>query len=125
MTLIDPRFAQCNFAVEADAFAQSRLWQQHNSTHTWVDDSSGRIVNVGQFGGEVITLTAAWSTIDGQRVLFYCCDSQVVHWGVVNEWLKQNVPAFGEIGIGRRSFSDASNFGNIIFGIEQTKRESR
>jgi hypothetical protein len=101
------------YSVEADAFARQALWERHQESVKWDDDPMGRTVDLGKFGGMPVKLELFCATINGKLVLFYDCVSLVAHWGMVDDWLKDNIPNLS----GRRC--NALNFHNCLMQISE------
>lgn len=122
MEQLDPRIVESFAAVQADDFARHALWREYSETHKWVQDTSGIIKPLGEFHGLPVNLSINFATIDGLRVMFYDCTSQLAHWGMVDEWMEKNVPAMGRCDPQvARVWSDATNFVNVLHDIERSR----
>lgn len=120
------------FAVEADRFAQSQLWNMHalganfmqyvdpvfdaKMRYNWKQDNSGWSPTIGTFNGGGskkygVTMSMFWMIIDGQRVLFYHLTSRYQDHDLVREWLFKHMPQLFPNGIDSVGLlTDAMNF---------------
>lgn len=115
--LIDPRLKDVFYCVQADSFARQMLWQEHNEKMQWEPDLRGFFIQVGTFGGKPISVEFYYATINGLKVAFYDCTSMVAHWGKIEKWMKQNVPAMAE----DDRHCNADNFHHCIHRLKREK----
>ena len=59
----------------------------------WEQDSHGFYRTVGEFGGEPVVVSVFWGILEGHYVAFVEATSTVVHWGMVDAWVKETFPA--------------------------------
>ncbi len=104
---LDPRLAKTFLAIEADSYAYRMIWKEYKDKYTFVQDSSGLAREIGRIGKRPIMLEFSWWEVNGHRVLFYSCCSQLVDWKMIEDWLKKYMPHL-------KHTSDASNAHNVL-----------
>lgn len=106
--------------VEANDFEIHSLWLHNEELKEypdpWIENHSGRFVEIGQFGGKPICLSLISAIVRNQKVIFYHPTSLVVHWDMIYSWLVKVAPASARKG-GILNKTDAGNFVNIFRSI--------
>ena len=114
----DKRLAKTFHAIEADSYAFHQIWKEYfydvpkeKRKFNFVQDSSGRGLEVGRINKRPIVLNFRWWIINDRPVLFYGCNSQLVDWKMIEDWLKKYMPHL-------RHTSDATNAHNVLNFLE-------
>lgn len=111
-------------AVEANNFEQLELWDRSSKEGAvWKTTNYGYGVHIGDFHGRQIFISITTSVIDDHKILFYYPTSELVDWGMIEKWLKQNLPNTAFDKNGRLNKVDASGFYNI-FSLKGTHHET-
>jgi hypothetical protein len=107
--------------VSATHFEQHSIWlhnkELQETPYEWIEKTMGLFVEVGKFGGKPVCLSLSTAVVRGQKILFYDATSLVVHWDMIEKWLKENLPVTAfEDNDPRRCLNktDAMNFHNIF-----------
>jgi hypothetical protein len=82
--------------VEANSFESLTLWQHWHQEkgYTWVQNNSGWFVKVGEImAGKEVWISPLAHIVNGRKILFVDATSSVVDWGIIEEYLKENVPS--------------------------------
>lgn len=119
-------FKDVVFIVEANSFEKLCLWLDHwheprkgyLKVESWEDDCGGWFINIGEINGRQINISIFHSYINGKKVMFYECVSQLVDHKMVEEWLKHY--SFDKIrwdNNSRWAHCDAMNFHHCIEAI--------
>ena len=90
----------------------------------WKDNSMGISVNAGEFAGNSIWLSFSFTNINGHKVAFYEATSQVVHHGIVENFLMKHFQRTHD-NYTRWNHVDAMNFHNCIRGLDSLDVEPR
>jgi hypothetical protein len=103
--------------VEANDFEVHSLWLYNKELVqeplSWIENSSGRFVEIGSFGGKPVCLSLRSAVVDGQKVIFYEAVSLVVHHDIVKGWITKWAPKSARFE-GLVNKTDAANFHNIF-----------
>lgn len=94
------RLRDTKFVVRATDCEKLFLWEKHANTsigsmerwkaNDWRQLHDGRFVTVGWLKGSPVNICLSWNRIDGVLVMFYDAVSQVVDWGMIEDWLVSN-----------------------------------
>jgi hypothetical protein len=133
---IDPRFSTTFFVVEANSNETLEFWRdvateawaygrhypggESPKRYSWVQDSRGLVVHVGDFGGYPVNISCLWVAIDGRSVLFYYACSMVVHHGMIDDWLERHCNPRWDGGT-RRAHCNSMNFHLCLNAIEDAR----
>ncbi|MGL6229377.1 MAG: hypothetical protein ACRC3J_09250 [Culicoidibacterales bacterium] len=98
------------YVVEVDSFSRHRLIVDTDCVE--VISNGGRVINVGMFGDLPVCMVLTVITVNDQYVLMYEPTSLLVHYGMIEDWLKENYPHLFEESRHRKT--DAQNFHNVI-----------
>lgn len=79
------------------------------------EDSTSQIIELGEFGGMPISFEIIWKIIGGTYVAFWEPTSQVVHYPMIEDKLKELFPTAKK--------SDYVNFGNVILEIIEMNKQ--
>ena len=100
----DPRLNQVSFAIEVDPFSYQALWVKYAMASNesipraidWqeVHNGGGPLYEVGRLANHPVVIALRFVELQGTPVVFYWTTSQVVHWGMIEEWLENNVPCY-------------------------------
>lgn len=111
---IDKRLANTFHTIEADDYAFHMIWKEyfydvHESArkYEFVQDHSGFARQIGIINKKPVMLNFRWWIVNGHPVLFYGCNSQVVDWEMIEDWLKKYMPHV-------KYTSDAANAHNVF-----------
>src|SRR3990167_7612178 len=87
---IDKRLSESFYAIEADSFASHQIWKQwfydvpkEKREYEFIQDHSGKAIEIGRLDKRPVVLDFSWFIINGHRVLFYYCSSQVCDWEMI------------------------------------------
>lgn len=85
---LDPRFKRTQFVIEATAYEQQLLWEQHRYRLKWREQSGGALVIVGWLDSYPICFSAHWVALgtDQQLVLFWHATSKLVDYDLIDAW---------------------------------------
>lgn len=112
------------YLIEADDFAQLRLWIEHAEGGDgqgwkspfkrvpWEQITLGYSHAIGEFGGMPVCVCVSFARVKGHVVAFYEPTSQVVDHRMVEEWLKTEFPA-------SRGKTNAQNFHNCLGELDR------
>lgn len=103
--------------VEATSAEKFYLWKDyHNDTKrvTWKQGLSGPLVKIGELDNRPIMLSLFVDEVNGHRILFIECTSQVVDWVLIDAWLVQNIPQSAISESGHINKQNAMNFWNVL-----------
>ena len=127
---LDPRLEDTVFVVEADSFASHMLWSEHAKQgsvystlspdakrYQWEQDTMGLWYQIGELDNRPVAISFNWFKIDGHRVMFYECMSQVVDHKMVEEWLRRHCSP--RCISGRLAHCDAMNFHHCLHEIDR------
>jgi hypothetical protein len=110
---IAQRASQTQFLVEATTFEIYSLWSQYHleikNLHVYPD---GDGPTIGYLLDMPVCISRRWWSIDGELVLFWGANSQVVDYRMIDCWFDQQYSGKQV----RRT--DAQNFINILFHIQ-------
>lgn len=96
--------------VEATSFETTCLWILNTQSGiSWVENCSGYGVTVGTVGSHPVCISVPVHMVKGAKILFWHATSQVVHYELIDEWLKTYLPEPA-----RSNQTDAMNFSNIL-----------
>lgn len=97
------------FAVEADSYAQLKLWQEFNSKIDWKEERSGVGIHVGTLAKHPVVIALSWVIINGNsRVMFWEATSEVVSHKLIKEWLDKHCKC---------PRTDAMNFHHVLHEV--------
>lgn len=84
-------FTDVVFMVEADSFAQLKLWQENEASKrvTWKEVTAGNLVRVGLLDGRPVNIDIGWAFLNGKRVMFWTAVSQVVDHVMIDAWFER------------------------------------
>lgn len=101
--------------VEATNYESLCLWKEYHKEkgYTWVQQTSGSLVTVGEFGDMPVCIAPLVHIVDGKKIMFVEATSIVVHWLIIEEWLKNNVPSAVRDD-GYLNKQNAMNFFNLL-----------
>lgn len=124
---VDSRFSDTEYLVKVEGNEHYFLWLQNEkekNIKNWKEDNKGTFLTIGHLdypNPRPIVLSLFWDKLDGVRVCFYSCNSQLVDWKMIDEWFENNFnPMTKE---NRRAHCNAMNFGHCI-GHIRSKNES-
>ena len=100
------------YAVEANSYEISKLWEDGHKECNWIEINAGINTKIGELADYRLNVTFYWHIIDNQLITFYHFTSQVAHYGILDQYLSKY---FGT-GPDRR-VCDAMNFGACIGAI--------
>ncbi len=115
------------YLVEADDFAQLRLWIENAEEGDrqgwkspfkkvrWEQVGLGYGHEIGKFGGMPVCVCVSFARIKGHLVAFYEATSQVVDHRMVEEWLKTEFPS-------SRGKTNAQNFHNCLLDLDRVPK---
>lgn len=101
------------FVVEADDYAQQKLWEDWHKKLSWEPSTRGEMIQIGSILDRPIVITLFVHTLQGHKVLFYNATSQLVDHQMVEEWLEKHCNPKWDNGT-RRAHTDANNFHHVI-----------
>lgn len=111
---IDKRLANTFHAIEADDYASRMIWKEYfydvlplERKYEFIQDHSGFAREIGRVGDRPVMLGFRWWIVNGHPVLFYYCNSQIVDWKMIGDWLKKYMPHI-------KYTSDAENANNVL-----------
>ncbi|CAN5194152.1 hypothetical protein BH11CYA1_BH11CYA1_23520 [soil metagenome] len=112
----EPCFAQVEFAVEADRFAQQALWSMWQEGITWDSDTSARTVGLGILIGRNVTVEVRFARLNGHMVMFYNGNSDLVDRTMVNSFVEDvsKLALAANPGSSPAGKTDATNFHNCV-----------
>lgn len=118
---IDPRFGLTKFIVEATSYEMHSLWGRYHTKLKWEQDPSGCVYQTGELEEHPVCTSFFWAKINGQLVLFYESQSQVVDHAQVERWIEKHCkpPKWN----GRTSQCDAMNFHHCLHAIDEMNGE--
>ncbi len=108
----DPLFLE-TFAVCRPVEDVSDVWFKWAFIYgvDWEDTGKMRFQQIGECGGNPVTVTVGWARIGGKLVALVEGSSQVVDYHMLEVWCSDVFP-------NARSYSNSTNFHNIILDIE-------
>jgi hypothetical protein len=134
--IIDPRFKDTEFVVEADSYSQHELWYNfhapskneiegrdygvfipNESKVEWEQDNCGTMYQTGILAKRPVCTTFLWVKLDGHRIVFYENTSQVVDTVQVEKWLNKHCCPRWDKGT-RIARTNASNFHHVIHHVK-------
>lgn len=104
---VDAFIGDCVIAVEANSFESHCLWAKYHKETNWKQIGSGFGPTVGRIADMPVNVSININIINGHRVLFYYGMSMVVHFGMIEEWIRARLPAGTKL-------TDAQNFHHAI-----------
>ncbi len=110
--------------VEATSFEKTCLWRDvvERKGGTWSSSNGGRMFTVGFVDQRPVCVSFIDATINGHKIMFIEATSQVVDWVMIDNWLKEHLPATALKNDGKHiNKVDAGNFHNV-FPREPVKR---
>lgn len=112
----DPRFAQVEYIVEADDFAQHALWNSWHEAIKWEADSSARLVGLGILIGRNVTVEVRFARLNGHMVMFYNGNSDLVDHTMVGSFVEdvRKLGLAARPGSAPAGSTDASNFHTCV-----------
>jgi hypothetical protein len=126
MNIFDHRILEAFYCVRADDFACDTLQRHYGKENDWHSASTGVWMVIGEFHDLPVNLSFKFATVLGVPILFYDCMSLLAHWGMIEEWMEQNVPAMGKLpSNGERRHCDAMNFHNCLWDIQRFNAERK
>ena len=99
---------EIQYLVEVDSYSKHKLFVEHKLTQV---TSGGSMIHVGMFGDMPICMTLSVVKVNEKYVMMYEPTSMVVHYRMVEDWLKSKFPHLFE---GRYRLTDANNFHNVM-----------
>jgi len=133
--VIDKRFADTKYVVEADSYSMHNLWYEYHrpgekertgmdygvfvpdhAKVEWNQDSHGAMYQTGELKGRPVCTSFVWADLDGYKVVFYENTSQVVDTVQVEKWFNKHCKPMGDSGR-RINRTNASNFHHVIHYI--------
>lgn len=117
--MIDPRFADTVFVIEATSCEQQMLWEANDKTKRlkWEPDSGGLFETIGEVAGRPICIFVFWAKLNGHRVAFWDATSQLVDYVMIETWwAKTCAPRYD--GGHRLAATNATNFHHAIHCVE-------
>jgi hypothetical protein len=117
---LDGRFADCKFLVEANSFEKLCLWREFHAAVPWEQDCLGFSIQVGETDGRPVMVCFTFVKVNGTRVCFYDCPSEVVDYKMVDDFLRAGFNV--KYDKTRWSRCDAMNFGNCLAVIAKDKK---
>lgn len=80
--------------VESTSFESMCLWEKWHQQrgHTWVASTSGPLITVGYLDGKPVGIAPLVHEVNGKKIMFVEPTSLVVDWGMIDDWLRENVP---------------------------------
>ncbi len=103
------------FIVEANSFEHMCLWKKWHQEGgiDWKDSNSGTGRTIGYLDGRPVFLSLRCADINGLRVLFWFCTSQVADYRLIGEWFKEKCnPTYDNKT--RRAKCNCQNFHDVI-----------
>lgn len=102
--------------VEATSCEKRSLWNEWHCDrrYTWVADTAGYGICVGEFGGMEVWISISWATVNGVHVMFYEDTSMVVDHRLINQWKDQIIESIKNESGAKVVCSDAANFHNVF-----------
>lgn len=101
--------------VEANSFETLKLWQDWHKEkgYSWVQNNSGWLELVGELAGKQVWISPLAHIVNGRKILFVEATSAVVDWGMIEDYLKENVPSAIKEG-GYLNKQNAGNFHCLV-----------
>lgn len=90
----------------------------HEYNVEWQEQGSGWMPCIDRVLNLPITCNLNFATIEGHRILFWYCPSQLVFYPTVETWLEETIPNYKSI-----LKCDADDFYRVIHAIEDAKKE--
>lgn len=141
--VIDSRFKDTEFVVEADGYAQQQLWYDYHKPNLnevagahygtfvpdknkveWVEDCRGAFYQTGELDGRPVCTNFFWAKLDGHLIVFYDNTSQVVDTVQVEQWLNKNCWPKWDNGT-RIAITNADNFHHVINHIRESDEKHK
>lgn len=123
----EERLGITKFLVEATGTEQLDLWckfsnespERYKGTKgvSWKQLNPGCVLTIGYLDKRPVVLTIYWDEIEGELVGFYSCNSQVVDWKMIEDWLSKHFKQTWDKG--RPAKCDAINFHHCLRAIEE------
>lgn len=113
-------------AVDADSYAYHSLWEDFaeealkfrpgcdRTRFSWDSRGGGLLTCVGTIGDLQCWISLRTAVVKGHKLLFYYGSGTFVHHGMIEAWLKKNLPETARFGPGGYNHTDATNFHNIF-----------
>ena len=114
----DPRFAESVFWVHATDTETHELWCKFHNVVDWVQDGMGLSTQIGVSNGKPVCMSVFWNILNGQRVLFYECTSQLADYELVDKWVSENCKVKYDKGT-RRAHTNAMNFAHCFHFVTE------
>jgi len=119
MKIVDKRFKDVVFVVEATHFEEHCLWKEHHEKLGWEQDCRGFMQTVGFVDKMPVTVCVHFAKILNQTICFYESPSMVTHHQMVKDWIiDQTGNPKWDSGT-RRAHCDAWNFHHCIDACEE------
>lgn len=101
--------------VEANSFEALSLWSEYAKPRKkiWIENRTGLLETIGEFGGMPICVSLQTAIIDGQNILFVDPTSAIVDHRMVRKWLENTLPKSAWKG-DRLNYENAMNFHNAL-----------
>lgn len=111
--ILDRRFAETFYAIEATTFEVMSLLDRWDDKYKCVQDCRGVSVQVGSVLAWPVNISCQWYTIHDRLIMFWEPVSSMVWHELIDEWLEEHCPC---------PRSNAMNFRNCILEIERKSK---
>ena len=111
--MIDPRFKETFYAIEATTFEVITILDRWDDKYQCEQDYQGANIQVGRILAHPVMLSCQWYTIHGRQILFWEAVSSMVWHELIDEWFEKYCPC---------PRTDAMNFHNCILEIERKSK---
>ena len=105
------------------SYINDKVKELHANRVDWREVSRGVVIEVGNIGGRPIVLTFFFAYINGQKVAFYECCSQLADYKMIEDFLIEFQRTHD--GYTRWNHTNAMNFHNCISGLSTIDVEPR
>lgn len=108
---LEDKLKRVDYIIEATSTEKFYMWKEYHEKYQWEEVMSGHSIQIGSIKKRPVWMTFRFAIIDKKIALFYCSESQLTDWKMVDEWLdKHCMPMNGT----RKAKTDAMNFGSFL-----------
>ncbi len=114
---IDKLLSDVVGVVDVDSFGKFSLWERNNQSEKplkWKENLSGLLVTVGYINDSPVCISLSTAEIDGNKYLFIDPTSMFVDYGMIDGWLKDNLPKSAFKQGDRMNKENGDNFHNVL-----------
>ena len=108
---LEDKLKKVDYIIEATSTEMFYLWKEYHEKYLWEEVMCGHSLEIGKLKKRPVCLTFRFAIVDKKIVMFYCSESQVTDWVMIDEWLEKHChPMDGT----RKAKADAMNFGSFL-----------